>query len=54
MWVPITFLDKYNPNQFELIWIDRVLIQELTWKVSRFYINWNEIYARVIIKNKKI
>ncbi len=54
MWIPITFLNTYNPEQFEIIWIDRELVFEKTWKVSRFHINWNEIYARVVIKNKKI
>lgn len=52
MGVPITFLDKYNPKQFEIIGIDRVLVEELTGKVSRFKINGTEIYARVVIKNK--
>lgn len=51
--VPITFLDKYNPQQFEIIGIDRVLVEELTGKVSRFRLDGNEIYARVVIKNKK-
>lgn len=54
MGVPITFIDKYNPAQFEIIGIDRVLVEELTGKVSRFRINNKEIYARIIIKNKKI
>jgi len=54
MGVPITFLDKYNPEQFEIIGIDRVLVQELTGNVSRFHINNKEIYARIVIKNKKI
>ena len=54
MGVPITFLDKYNPEQFEIIGIDRVLVEEKTGKVSRFRINDKEIYARIIIKNKKI
>ena len=54
MGVPITFLDKYNPQQFEIIGIDRVLVEELTGKVSRFRIGGNEIYARVVIKNKKV
>ncbi len=54
IWVPITFMDKYNPEQFEIIWIDRVLVEELTCKVSRFRINGKEIYARIIIKNKKV
>lgn len=54
MGVPITFIDKYNPKQFEIIGIDRVLVEEVTGKVSRFRINNKEIYARVVIKNKKI
>jgi hypothetical protein len=54
MGVPITFIDKYNPKQFEIIGIDRVLVEELTGKVSRFRINNKEIYARIIIKNKKL
>ena len=54
MGVPITFMDKYNPDQFEIIGIDRVLVEELTGKVSRFHINGKEIYARIIIRNKRI
>jgi hypothetical protein len=54
MGVPITFLDKYNPNQFEIIGIDRPLVQELTGKISRFKMDDKEIYARIVIKNKKI
>jgi hypothetical protein len=54
MGVPITFLDKYNPEQFEIIGIDRPLVQELTGKIIRFKIQNKEIYARIIIKNKKL
>ena len=54
MGVPITFIDKYNPDQFEIIGIDRVLVEEATGKVSRFRINDKEIYARIIIKNKQL
>lgn len=54
MGVPITFLDKYSPEQFEIIGIDRVLVEEATGRVSRFRINDKEIYARVIIKHKKL
>jgi hypothetical protein len=53
MGVPITFIDKYNPEQFEILGIDRVLVEEATGKVSRFRINNKEIYARVIIRNKQ-
>ena len=52
MGVPITFLSKYNPEQFELIG------QMVTTKVDEFnhgypYINGKKIYARILIKNKK-
>lgn len=53
MGVPITFLDKYNPKQFE------ILGQMVTTKIDEFnygypYINGSKIYARILIKNKKI
>jgi Adenine-specific methyltransferase EcoRI len=54
MGVPITFLDKYNPRQFEILGIDRPLVEEITGRVSRFRINGTEIYARIVIKNLKL
>jgi hypothetical protein len=53
MGVPITFLDKYNPEQFE------ILGQMATTKVDEFnhgypYVNGEKIYARILIKNKRI
>ena len=53
MGVPITFLDKYNPDQFELLGIDRY-IEDNPKYGHRFSINGKEIYARIIIKNKKL
>jgi len=52
MGAPITFLDKYNPDQFEIIG------QMATTKVDEFnhgypYINGQKKYARVLIKHKK-
>jgi hypothetical protein len=52
MGVPITFMDKYNPGQFEIVGIDRVLVEKLTGKVSRFRMGDKEIYARIVIKKK--
>ena len=54
MGVPITFINRYNPEQFDIIGIDRVLVEGATGKVSRFRIDGKEIYARIVIKNKKI
>ena len=53
MGVPITFMNKYNPQQFEVVGIDRVLVEEKTGKVSRFLIDGKEIYARIVIRNRK-
>ena len=53
MGVPITFLDKYNPEQFEIIGIDRYVEDNPNYG-RRFSINGSEIYARILIKNKKL
>lgn len=59
MWVPLTFLGNYNPEQFEIIdWLNRYSIldwptQETKWKYLS-QINWKPIYIRIVIKNKKI
>ena len=50
MGVPITFLDKHNPDQFQIVGMDRPLITELTGKQSRFKIDDVEKYARIVIK----
>lgn len=58
MGVPITFLDKYNPDQFEIIGADFDLAKALTinGKIKpnpqRFYINGKRKYSRILIKNK--
>jgi hypothetical protein len=54
MGVPITFMNKYNPDQFSILGIDRVLVEEQTGRVSRFRIDGREIYARIVIKNKTL
>jgi len=54
MGVPITFLDKFNPAQFEIVNIDTFLVKELTGKTSRFILNGRMLYARIVIKNKKL
>ena len=52
MGVPITFLDKYNPDQFEIIGA------MTTTKVDEYnfgypYINGVKLYARILIRRKK-
>lgn len=51
--VPITFIDKYNPNQFEIVGqMATTKIDELNFGYP--YVNGAKIYARILIKNKQI
>jgi len=52
MGVPVTFLDKYNPDQFDIIGIDRYVEDNPNYG-HRFKVNGKEIYARILIKRKK-
>lgn len=61
MGVPISFLDKFNPDQFEIIGADfevkdgllpHLVKPEWTGKLDRGYINRKRKYARIFIKNK--
>ena len=52
MGVPITFLDKYNPDQFEIIGLDRYTIPKEFLVGGRAAINGKPKYARVLIKKK--
>ncbi|MBQ6191121.1 MAG: adenine-specific methyltransferase EcoRI family protein [Bacteroidaceae bacterium] len=62
MGVPITFLDKYNPDQFEIIGateneateeVKELRIQGFT-KYDRPYIKGIRKYARILIRNKHL
>ena len=59
MGVPITFLDKYNPEQFELLGImntgeENKGIRHEGTPHGRPVVNGVEKYLRILIKNKKI
>lgn len=62
MGVPITFIDKYNPEQFEIIGSDSEVKEGLLpdivnpkWngKIDRAYIDGKRMYARLLIKLKR-
>lgn len=50
MGVPITFLDKYNPDQFEIVGNE----QTLGIAKGRGYINGKRLYARIFIRRKMV
>ncbi len=50
MGVPITFLDKYNPDQFEILGLDD---HHVEWRGKGPELNGKVIYRRIIVRNKK-
>ena len=52
MGVPISFIDKYNPNQFEIIGLDRYTVPKEFLVGGRVAINGKPRYARIIIRRK--
>ena len=66
MGVPITFMDKYNPDQFEIVGISRELVRTLSDdvrkngaypQIGRFYLDageakYKKVYGRLVIRNK--
>lgn len=54
MGVPISFLDKYNPDQFELLGSNRGVDQDPKEIYGRgSYLNGKETFKRIFIKHKK-
>ena len=59
MGVPITFLGKFNPDQFEILgatesewkWFSNGLWLESHW-IAQWVVNWQRVYKRIFIKNK--
>ena len=53
MGVPITFLNKYNPNQFEILGMDDHNLKYPDWRGRGPDLNGKAIYRRIMIKHKK-
>lgn len=52
MGVPITFLDKYNPNQFEILKCSGYSDPDC-YGCGKLYLNKKEKYVRILIRRKK-
>lgn len=59
--VPITFLDKYNPNQFEIVGCDydvkegllpKLINPKWKGKIDRAYLKGQRLYSRILIRRK--
>jgi len=55
MGVPITFLDKYNPNQFEILGSNRGVDQDPRGVYGRgSFLSGRETFKRIFIRSKKV
>lgn len=52
MGVPISFMDKFSPSQFEILGLDRY-VEDNPHYGHRFTINGKETYARILIRKVK-
>jgi hypothetical protein len=52
MGVPISFIDKYCPEQFEIVGLDRYVKDNPNYG-HRFMMNGKEKYARILIRKKQ-
>ena len=53
MGVPISFLHKYNPEQFEIIGLDRYTAPKEILVGGRLAISNKPTYARILIRKKQ-
>ena len=54
MGVPITFLTKYSPEQFEIVGIDRYTVPKDVLVGGRLAVNGKSKYARILIRRKDL
>jgi len=54
MGVPITFLEKYNPEQFEILGLDDHRLIYPNWRGRGPDLNGKGIYRRIIIQNERL
>ena len=54
MGVPVTFIDKHNPNQFEILGNLGSYAPDGYSLASAIYINDRKIFKRILIKNRKV
>jgi hypothetical protein len=53
MGVPITFMNKYNPEQFEILWCS-AYSDNTHYGCGALYVKGKKQFTRILIKNKKV
>jgi uncharacterized membrane protein len=54
MGVPITFLNKYNPDQFEIVGNLGSYAPDGYSLASQIHLNGNKVFKRIAIRNKRL
>ena len=54
MGVPITFMNKYNPDQFEIMGLDDHRLIYPEWRGRGPDLKGRKMYRRIIIRNKRL
>ena len=54
MGVPITFLDKHNPDQFEILGNLGSYAPDGYSLISKIFVNGNKVFKRILIKNRRM
>ena len=49
--MPITFLDKHNPDQFEIVGLCWLTLQEMGAADNMFKVDGKKKYRRIIIRH---
>ena len=54
MGVPVTFIDKYNPKQFEILGNLGSYAPDGYSLIGAIYINDKKIFKRILVRNRKV
>ena len=54
MGVPLTFMSQYNPEQFQIVGLDRYTVPKEFLVGGRVAINGKPKYARILIRRKQV
>lgn len=54
MGVPLTFMNKYNPDQFEILGQCYRMVREKTGVARYFYVGGRKKYDRIVIRNRQL
>ena len=54
MGVPVSFMTRFNPDQFEIVGVDETLTKMSSGLVSRFFLGGKKKAPRIVIRNRRV